>query len=406
MNKLKNKVFLVLTMILTVFLLSILIIFNYQDYTREKNSIETNLNRMQNFGIHEPNNLDSFSRSPDNEPKKIFMDSVVYTIEFDENSNLLNIISHTENDTIDSKIESAALDIINTKTKSEKIGNLYFSDYSYSFKSSNTLVLIDNTLTKQRLQKSLITSLLIFIFLEIIILYVSKVLTNWIIKPAIAALDKQKQFITDASHELKTPLAVILANSEALEQDFDKKWLTNIKSETERMNRLITNLLNLATLENSSGKENFRINDLSKIIKMSVLTFEGLCFEKKIKLKTNIKENIDFNCDSDEIKQLCTIILDNALKHSIDNGEIAVQLNSDKSSIYLSITNKGEPIPQGEEEKIFERFYRVDVSRNRNENRYGLGLAIAKNIVLKHNGLISANSNNGYTTFKIVFKKK
>ena len=406
MNKLKNKVFLVLTMILTVFLLSILIIFNYQDYTREKNSIETNLNRMQNFGIHEPNNLDSFSRSPDNEPKKIFMDSVVYTIEFDENSNLLNIISHTENDTIDSKIESAALDIISTKTKSEKIGNLYFSDYSYSFKSSNTLVLIDNTLTKQRLQKSLITSLLIFIFLEIIILYVSKVLTNWIIKPAIAALDKQKQFITDASHELKTPLAVILANSEALEQDFDKKWLTNIKSETERMNRLITNLLNLATLENSSGKENFRINDLSKIIKMSVLTFEGLCFEKKIKLKTNIKENIDFNCDSDEIKQLCTIILDNALKHSIDNGEIAVQLNSDKSSIYLSITNKGEPIPQGEEEKIFERFYRVDVSRNRNENRYGLGLAIAKNIVLKHNGLISANSNNGYTTFKIVFKKK
>ena len=83
-----------------------------------------------------------------------------------------------------------------------------------------------------------------------------------------------------------------------------------------------------------------------------------------------------------------------------------MQLNSDKSSIYLSITNKGEPIPQGEEEKIFERFYRVDVSRNRNENRYGLGLAIAKNIVLKHNGLISANSNNGYTTFKIIFKKK
>ena len=289
MNKLKNKVFLVLTMILTIFLLSILIIFNYQDYTREKNSIETNLNRMQSFGIHEPNNLDSFSRSPDNEPKKIFMDSVVYTIEFDESSNLLNIISHTENDTIDSKIESAALDIISTKTKSEKIGNLYFSDYSYSFKSSNTLVLIDNTLTKQRLQKSLITSLLIFIFLEIVILYVSKILTNWIIKPAIAALDKQKQFITDASHELKTPVAVILANSEALEQDFDKKWLTNIKSETERMNRLITNLLNLATLENSSGKENFRINDLSKIIKMSVLTFEGLCFEKKIKLKTNIK---------------------------------------------------------------------------------------------------------------------
>ena len=98
--------------------------------------------------------------------------------------------------------------------------------------------------------------------------------------------------------------------------------------------------------------------------------------------------------------------MDNAIKHSSIPGEIKVELKYDKSNILLEISNKGNPIPKGMEEKIFERFYRADEARNRNENRYGLGLAIAKNIVLNHNGTITASSSNGYTTFKILIKKK
>lgn len=412
MNKLKNKVFLVLTLILTAFLLSILIIFNAQDYTKEVESVRTNLDRVENIGLfgHDkpeiPSNSDDIKHSRDDEPKRIFMDSIVYTITYDENSSIINIVNHTESDEIDSKIQSIATDIIKSSNKKDKIGNLYFSDYSYSFKGASTLILIDNTSTKQSLQKTLLTSLVIFILLEIIIIFVSKKLTNWIIKPAIESLDKQKQFIADASHELKTPLAVILASSEALETDFQEKWINNIKNETERMTRLISNLLNLAKLENSSGKEYFSINCLSKIIEKSCLTFEGLIFEKNVKLTTNINENINFNCNSDEIKQLCTILLDNAIKHSIQDGEIIVSLESERNDIIFKVANKGNPIPKNQEEKIFERFYRGDESRNRNDNRYGLGLAIAKSIVLNHNGTISASSSNGYTTFKVVFKKK
>ena len=148
------------------------------------------------------------------------------------------------------------------------------------------------------------------------------------------------------------------------------------------------------------------MSDLSKLIEISTLTFEGLMFEKKIELKTDIEKNINFNCNSDEIKQLSCILLDNAIKHSEQNGEIIVTLKATKNEIIFKVINKGNPIPKGQEEKIFERFYRVDESRNRNENRYGLGLAIAKGIVSNHNGTISANSNDGYTTFKVIFKNK
>lgn len=410
MNKLKNKVFWVLTLILTVFLLSILIIFNAQDYSREKNSIQTNLSRIEikqdppsQFKPEKPDKNDDEEIHENSEPKRIFMDLEVYTIEFDEYNNITEITSHTEDGTVNSKIETVAKNIIRSSNKNEiKVGNLYFDDYSYSF-SDNSLTLIDNTLTKERLQKTLLTSLFIFIILEIIIIYVSRQLTNWIIKPAVEALDKQKQFITDASHELKTPLSVILASSEALEVDFQEKWIDNIKNETERMNKLITNLLDLAKLENSSSKETFTSNDLSKLVEMSTLTFEGLMYEKDIKLKTEIEKNINFNCNTEEIKQLLSILLDNAIKHSVTTGEIKVTLETTRNDITLKVINKGNPIPKGQEEKIFERFYRVDEARSRQENRYGLGLAIAKNIVTNHNGTISASSNDGYTSFKIIF---
>ena len=104
------------------------------------------------------------------------------------------------------------------------------------------------------------------------------------------------------------------------------------------------------------------------------------------------------------IKQVMEILLDNAIKHSKDKGKVEVNLKED-NNILLTVSNLGDAIPKGEEEKIFERFYRVDKSRNRNDNRYGLGLAIAKNIVNLHNGTIKAYSKDGKTTFQINFKK-
>ena len=109
-------------------------------------------------------------------------------------------------------------------------------------------------------------------------------------------------------------------------------------------------------------------------------------------------------CNSVQIKQLIAILLDNAIKHSEENGEINVFLGKQKNDIVLSVSNKGKEIPKEIRDKIFERFYRADESRHRESNRYGLGLAIAKNIVVNHNGKISVDCVGGYTTFKVVFK--
>ena len=259
--------------------------------------------------------------------------------------------------------------------------------------------------TKDRLLSTLRKNVLITLIMELLVVLSSIKLTGWIIKPAVESFNKQKQFVEDASHELKTPLAIIMANVENLDMDEkNDKWIYNIKSEADRMNKLIMQLLDLAKMENKKQEE-YSVENLSKIVEKSVLTFESLTFEKHIELETNIEENINLKCNSDDIKQLMTILIDNAIVHSYEeNGKIIVSLAKDKNDIILKVSNKGEPIPKEEEEKIFERFYKRDNSRNRDTNNYGLGLAIAKSIVSQYNGSITAHSENEYTTFKVVLK--
>lgn len=398
MKKLKNKVFFTIYSILTVSILIFIIMFNIQNYLRQRNSIINTLNMT----INKDNPIIE-EKIQDKNIK--FMDSIVYTILLDKDNKIKEIVNHSNNKLDSSEITLLATKILESNPKERYIGYLYFDNYSYIYLKNNVLIILDNTNIKLNLFNSLQSSLLIFILLEIIIIFISKIITNWITKPAQDSFDKQRQFIADASHELKTPLSVIIASSEALEENpKEKKWIKNIKNEADRMNQLIINLLDLAASERDI-KDELKSENISKIIELSVLTFEGKAFEKNIKLLYNIKENISYKVNSSDIKQLVEILLDNAIKHSDSNENIYINLDESNNEIVFTVTNKGDEIPAGSEEKIFERFYRVDKSRNRNENRYGLGLSIAKNIVLNHNGTISAKSNNGITTFKIIFKK-
>ena len=404
MKKLKNKTFTILLIILTIFILSLLIIFNGQLYQRELNDVKTDLREIEN--IH--NNYYIVNDNViinGNTMKPIFINANVYVISFDKLYNITNIISYTDNGLSNVEIMQLALNFINTNKKYE-IGNLYFDRYSYSLTSKNNLIILDNIAINNKLGEYFRMSLLIFILLEILNIYISNRLTKWLTKPVIASFDKQKQFIVDASHELKTPLSVIMASAEALEEDpKEKKWLNNIKTEAERMNKLVIDLLDLAKSENINDKQNYSINNLSKIIEKTSLTFESLVYENKLELETNIEDDIMYKCNSDKIKQLLGILLDNAIKHSNDNSKIFVNLYKNKNNITLEVKNRGKEIPKEDQEKIFDRFYRADESRNRNENRYGLGLAIAKNIVANHNGKIFVNCKDGYTTFKVMFKQ-
>lgn len=391
MKKLSKKIFWTLFSILTVFLSAVLLVYNYISYKDAENKVLSGLNFMNGPEKNIPPPYDKNIR---------FMDMKVYTVYLNENS-IDSIISHDVLEQNDD-IEKEALDIIKNHSENMRVSNLYFEHYSYNF-YNNYLVIVDNTSINKNIINNLWLSIIIFVLAEGLFIIVCLKLTEWITKPVIESFEKQKDFITDASHELKTPLAVIMASSEALERDMDKKWINNILSESERMNKLIISLLDLAKSENKTN--HFIKVNLSKVIEKSVLTFESVIFEKNIKLDYIIDKDIEFNCDTDEIKKLMSILIDNAVKHTSKKGDIFISLSSRKNEIEIIIKNKGEAIKKEDEERIFERFYKADKSRNRNSNRYGLGLAIAKNIVTKHKGVISAHSNNGYTTFKIIFKK-
>ena len=138
---------------------------------------------------------------------------------------------------------------------------------------------------------------------------------------------------------------------------------------------------------------------------MAVAVFESMIFENKIELETNIDENIEFNGDKEDIKHIVSILLDNAIKHTKENKKIIVDVKKEKNEITIEVKNQGEPIPEAEREKIFERFYRIDKSRNRNEKRYGLGLSIAKGFVDKYKGSIEVNSKDGFTCFIVKLNK-
>ena len=414
MNKLRNKVFNIIFIILTISVLSFIFLFNIQKYIELKSNVKNSLNMATNKNEEiipdmkpdmKPDEDIEMNKDSNIDKNIKFMDSTIYTVLINDDNSIKEVINHSNNNISDTKINSIAKNILDKDNIKELyIGNLCFNNYSYKYVSGDSLTILDNTKIRSSLILSLEISIIIFIILELIIYFITKLLTKYITEPVNNTFKKQKEFIEDASHELKTPLSVIIASTEALENDYNEKWINNIKYESERMNNLIINMLELAKSEHEETITKVN-NNLSKIVELSILSMEVKAYEDNVKIKYDIENDISMLLDEVSIKELLSILIDNAIKHSYKNSTINISLKSNGNNIVLLVKNKGDNISSEDKEKIFERFYRVDKSRNRNNNRYGLGLAIAKNIVLNHNGEISVESDNHITTFKVVFKK-
>ncbi len=405
MENLKKKTFFTIFIIISLFAFVFAIFFNVQTYHREYVGILNNLTRMKNLTIerHEPFDKEMKPINDELRNRKV-MDYEVYTFILNNNNEIVDKISHSDNDISDEIITKAKNIIANNNTNKLKIGCLYWNKYAYNYVESNSLTIVNITNTRNTLLTNLLISLLLVGIGELIIYIISKKITEWITKPVVMSFNREKEFVANASHELKTPLAVIMANIDCLDVNKkNEKWINNLKSESDRMSNLITRLLDLSKTEYLKC-ENFTKNDISMIIEKRALIFESLAYEKNITIKTNIVEKVYFLCHKESIDELVSILIDNAISHGKENSEIIINLITEKSEIILEVINKGEPIPNDECEKIFERFYRNDESHNRKSGRYGLGLAIAKNIVNAHNGNIRAYSKDGYTTFEVKFK--
>ncbi|MCX7922540.1 MAG: HAMP domain-containing histidine kinase [Clostridia bacterium] len=268
------------------------------------------------------------------------------------------------------------------------------------------IVFLDITSRQGILTNLIYTFLAVALVMLIFIFLISRFFANKSIKPVKEAFDKQKQFIADASHELKTPLAVINTNVDVLLSnsndtiDNQSKWLHYIKSESERMTKLTNDLLYLTQMDYSDIKMIFTKFNLSEAVENVILTMEAVIFEHNISLNYDIEPDLMTHGNDEQIRQVIMILLDNAIKYTNTKGAIDISLKKHHNDIVLSVTNTGEGIPEEHLEKIFDRFYRTDKSRTRKLGGYGLGLAIAKAIVEQHKGTIYAKSViNESTTF-------
>lgn len=232
--------------------------------------------------------------------------------------------------------------------------------------------------------------------------FLSVFLARKIVNPLEEIYQKQKQFISDAGHELKTPISVVSANAELLSREIgDNQWLQNIQYENERMGMLVGQLLELARTENVTPQ--MEHIDFSRLVAGEALPFESVAFEKGLNLNTNISEKIGVIGNSTQLKQIVSILLDNAIRHSKEQGEVRLTLTKEHGFAKLSVINKGDEIPVEQREHIFERFYRVDTARNSEGKHYGLGLAIAKAIATSHKGHIDVLCFNGFVEFRAQF---
>ncbi|MDI9218188.1 sensor histidine kinase [Clostridium tertium] len=331
-------------------------------------------------------------------------------IDLDTENNIANVVTFME---VKKEIlEDIVYKIIKSDKKFDKV-KIDGNSYGYMKETTNKgmkIVLMSREPQINALSSLLSSFLTIGSISLIVLLFISIYLTNKTIKPIKDSFEKQKQFIADASHELKTPLAIIRTNTSVILSNKEDtiinqiKWVNYINNQTERMAKLIDEMLSLAKLDTGKELIEFTIFDLSKLLNNILLTFEAVIFENKIELETNILNDVLLKGDKESIKKVCIILLDNAIKYTNKDGKIYVELKLDKNKVRLKVRNTGKGIKREDLDKIFERFYRVDTSRSRETGGYGLGLSIAKSIVESHNGKIYAESNIGKdTTFIIEF---
>ena len=351
---------------------------------------------------------DSYKNKPDiheNAPMEI---SSYVVVELDKDG---NIISTNENNvTIDEDDLQKCVEI--AVARQEKSGQI--SDYSLMYVKKNDfentlIVFASNSSLYENLRKSILINSGLFVGSMIIILFISLGLSWLAVKPVKKAWEQQKQFVADASHELKTPLTVILANNNIMMShknstvEQEQKWLESTEDEAQHMKQLIDQMLFLA--KSVAGENRLQLSEVnfSEIVEGSALNFEPVAFEKEVLIDTEIAQDIMLEGNQTQLNQLAHILIDNAVKYSDEGSIIKIILSKKNDIVEFSVNNHGNEISKEDIEHIFDRFYRAEKSRT--TKGYGLGLSIAQNIVQNMNGKLSVQSNQtDGTTFTAVFK--
>lgn len=418
-NRLRNRFLLMNMVIITIIMLVAFASIYIITYQNTKRDIDMELHRVADF-YHKGDAMNGgkqrLGQDGSRPPQQMADDgmgpfaerSVSFALRTDASWSLVSTDSRYD---MDDEFYAAALK--KAKTDPVDSGRFTLSDtrWAYSVEpgpSGYTVSFMDVTAQQKILTNLVYTFSAVALVMLAVIYGTSRYFAGRSIAPVRDAFDKQKRFIADASHELKTPLAVINTNADVLlanEGDTiasQAKWLHHIKSETERMKTLTNDLLYLTEMEDARARTIFVPFDVSDAVEGVLLTMEAVIFEQDLALAYDVEPGLTAVGSAEQLKQVVMILLDNAVKYNEPKGEISLTLKKQHHQIQLAVSNTGAGIPAEHVDRIFDRFYRADASRSRKQGGYGLGLAIAKSIVEQHRGRISAKSAPGErTTFMV-----
>lgn len=268
----------------------------------------------------------------------------------------------------------------------------------------------DWTNDRADLREAGVVTAIVYVFCLILLFIFGNMVAKQVVEPVKRSYEQQKKLVADASHELKTPIAIIGANLSLVSSDPDstvaenEHWFKNIESQLARMSALITDMLELHRADDAKNKPE-TVEDVSALLSGILLSFEARCFEKNVSLDEDLQPGVKTMCIKQNIERLYAIMMDNALKYTPEGGRIKVTLKGDKRNAVIEFTNYGVGIAKEHLSKIFDRFYRVDNARTQSSNQgnsFGLGLSLAKTIVMDHDGTINCESDGStYVKFRI-----
>ena len=326
-----------------------------------------------------------------------------FFVEFDENGEMTKIIKNHIAELSSEDAEELGRFAINAVFSFGQYGDYYYQ-CQYKDDGSSTVIFLESTEKIHQNNRLMFTSLTLMTIGLIITWLVVRAVSLKAIAPEIRAAELQKRFITDASHELKTPLAVIKANTEMEEIiNGEDEWTQSTLRQVDRMNGLIKDLV---TITKSQEREKSELSDvdISNVVKEVIDTFTSVAKRDEKDLINNVDENIHMLCSSEDIRQLTVLLIDNAIKYCDDKGNVTVGLSQKSRKVTLKISNNYKNGENVDYDKFFERFYREDKSRNIDKGGYGIGLSIAQKIVKNYKGTINVSWENGVISFICVFK--
>ncbi|WP_418462760.1 sensor histidine kinase [Frisingicoccus sp.] len=343
-----------------------------------------------------------FRIEPKDERDK-FLSSNFFVVRLNGNGQIIFTDVSRTSSVDEASAEELALRVLDEGTRTGKVGKYRYQISNSHMGDETVIVFLDNSEEILSYARVLFLSGGIGIICWILMLFMVMFLSKKAIRPIAENIERQKQFVTNAGHEIKTPLAIILANMEAMElYNGENKWSKNIREQTVRLNGLMKNLLLLAKMDEGAAEIIKSEISLSELVSENVRAFAEPLNLRSITLQIEIQPKVIIKANKEQMSQLISILLDNASKYTNDSGTVIVSLQQSDKRIKLLIKNSCEKLPDTPPDKLFDRFYRGDKARTQKTGGYGIGLSVARSIAEANQGSITAvYENPNFVSFTV-----